>query len=135
MNGENNNQNLIISFNNNGAIPNKREMKIRFRNIFDGKITCNYKYQIRKHPFIEIIIKNIDVNKNVEINISYNPMDKLTLLKMQAKDSVTYFEGKNEDRVALFDKLMQAKTIKEFVHVINSSKIPLIYKQRLKECL
>ena len=62
-------------------------------------------------------------------------MDKLTLLKMQAKDSVTYFEGKNEDRVALFDKLMQAKTIKEFVHVINSSKIPLIYKQRLKECL
>lgn len=128
-------QSLIVSFKNHGAIPQNRHMKIRFRNIFNGQVTCNYKCHVRKHPCLEVDIANLDTSKNLEITVTFEKIKKLTLLKMQAKDSITYFEGKNEERVALFDKLMNVTTIREFIKTVNEAKIPLIYKQRLKECL
>ena len=34
----------------------------------------------------------------------------------------------------LFNKINNCKTVNEYIKVVNESKLPLIYKKRLKEC-
>ena len=83
---------------------------------------------------LQVIIKHFDSSKVYEIQVSYEKENKIDLLKRQGKESLTSFEGKNVDRVALYNKINEAKTVQEYVKIVNESKLPLIYKKRLKEC-
>ena len=121
-------------FNDNGAIRKNRKLTINFKNITKGDVYCNENVKVKQKEFLTVTIDKIDTTKIYEIQVSYKDISKLDILKRQAKDSITFFEGKNEERVELFNKISEAKTISEFINIVNKSNLSKIYKQRLKEC-
>ena len=131
---EDNIQHLSIMFNDNGAIRKNRKLTINFKNITKGDVYCNENVKVKQKEFLTVTIDKIDTTKIYEIQVSYKDISKLDILKRQAKDSITFFEGKNEERVELFNKISEAKTISEFINIVNKSNLSKIYKQRLKEC-
>lgn len=133
-NNLNNIQYLSIISNDAGAIRKNRKLIINFKNIVDGQVYCNESVKVIKKDCLKVIINNFDPSKIYEIQIQYQGIDKLTILKRQGKESLTYFEGNNEQRVELYNQINKASTIKEYIEVINKAKIHNIYKKRLKEC-
>ena len=107
---------------------------INFKNIRKGQVYCNELVKVKNKDNLQVIIKHFDSSKVYEIQVSYENESKLDLLKRQGKDSLTYFEGKNVDRVALFNKINEADSVNKYIKVVNEAKLPLIYKKRLKEC-
>ncbi len=127
-------QYLSIMLDNHGAIPKNRSMVIRFRNICEGEVYCNLKAKCRVKDCLEVEISNVSISSLIELQVKYKKQKTLDILKKQAKDTITFMEGKNSDRVQIYDQLMNAITVKEFIQRVNHSKLSKIYKQRLKEC-
>ena len=76
-----------------------------FKNIRKGQVYCNELVKVKNKDNLQVVIKHFDSSKVYEIQVSYENESKLDLLKRQGKESLTYFEGKNVDRVALFNKI------------------------------
>lgn len=131
---EDNIQYLSIISNDQGAIRKDRTLFINFKNIRKGQVYCNELVKVKNKDNLQVIIKHFDSSKVYEIQVSYENESKLDLLKRQGKESLTYFEGKNVDRVALFNKINEADSVNKYIKVVNEAKLPLIYKKRLKEC-
>ena len=127
-------QYLSIISNDLGAIRKNRKLIINFKNIKNAKVYCNQKVKVNNKDYLQVVINNYDSKLVYEIQVKYEKIDKLTILKTQGKDSLTFFEGKNEYRVELFNKINNCKTIDEYIKIVNGSKLPKIYKKRLKEC-
>ncbi len=127
-------QYLSIMVDNQGAIPTHRSMVIRFKNILDGEVYCNLKATRKIKDCLEIHLQDVSSSKIIEIQVKYQKVSALDILKKQATESIKAMEGNNDARVALFDQLMASKSTKEFIEIVNRSSFPRIYKQRLKEC-
>ena len=127
-------QYLSIISNDLGAIRKNRRLVINFKNIVNGKVYCNESVKVVNKANLQVIINNFDPKKIYEIQVEYQEIDKLTILKRQGKESLTYFEGKNVYRVELYDRLMNATSIKEYIDIVKTSSLPKIYKKRLLEC-
>ncbi len=127
-------QYLSIMFENHGALVLNRTFKIRFKNIHKGAVFANEKMRVLNKECLEVIIKNVDIQKMYEIEIEYQKESKLDILKRQGLLSMSTFEGVNDERVDIYNKLSQAKSVREYIQVVNHSKLVKIYKQKLKEC-
>ena len=90
--------------------------------------------KVNNKDCLQIVINNFNDKLVYEIQVKFNKLDKLSILKRQGKESLTYFEGNNVYRVELFNKINNCNTVNEYIKVVNESKLPLIYKKRLKEC-
>ena len=127
-------QYLSIIADNLGAIPKNRKLIINFKNIDKGQVYCNQKVKVNNNDCLQVVINNFNDKLVYEIQVKFNKLDKLSILKRQGKESLTYFEGNNVYRVELFNKINNCNTVNEYIKVVNESKLPLIYKKRLKEC-
>lgn len=127
-------QYLSIMFENHGALVLNRTFKIRFKNIRQGNVYSNQHVNVQNKEFLEVIIKHVDVNSIYELEVEYKEDSKLDILKRQGLESITTFEGVNDERVEIYNQIAQVKTVSEYIKVVNNSKLSKIYKQRLKEC-
>ncbi|MCI5745501.1 MAG: hypothetical protein MR270_04385 [Erysipelotrichaceae bacterium] len=131
-----NKQYLSIMFDDGGALPKLRNYHIFFKNIIKGKVYCNHKALIINHEdCIEVVLKNRNSSDMIEIEIIQEKEDRIEKIKRHAKNTIIYFEGKNDDRVALYKLLMDVKTINEYIKVVNNAKISRQLKIALKECI
>ena len=124
---------ISISFENDEHMVSNRNVKLRLINIFDGKIKSNKKVKINHDDNLEIIIDKIDTSSPYNIDIEYKKEEKLDVLKRMAKYVIQRLEGNNRDRERLYEELLSAKSIDEYVDIVEKSNVKPIIKQRLIE--
>ena len=91
----------------------------------------------------EVILDNLDFDKTYIVEVEYKKEDKLALLKRNAGYAIRRLDGDNDLRSDLYEKLVDCKSVDEFVTVVNEmttkkkdkKSLPNIYKDKLLETL
>ena len=68
-----------------------------------------------------------------EFQIKYEPLNKLDVLKRQAQYVILRMQGNNDERNNFYESLKNAKSVDEYIELVNNAKIDKMYKKRLLE--
>lgn len=138
---EENTQTVTVIAKGNGAvIPKNRSLKLSFRNIKNGKVqaTANGKPIEIKTVLSDCLRVEFCLEKGVkyEISVTFAQKSKIEKLLERAKEILTQTEGDNVNKFWNgWKALEQAKTVEEYVNLMQYIKVGNEAKERLLETL
>lgn len=122
------------------VLPKNRTLKLSFRNIKTGKVQVrkNGKHCEAKTVLSDCLRVEFALEKGVEyeISVSFTTQSKLQKLLERAKEVLTQTEGDNVNKFWNgWKALEQAKTVEEYVNLMQYIKVGKEAKERLLETL
>ena len=112
-----------------------RSFNLIFKNIKNSEVYTSSKVKIFNSDDLIIKIDKVNYDLVYEFQIKYESLTKLDILKRQAKYVILRMQGNNDERNNFYESLINAKSVDEYVALVNNAKIDKMYKKRLLECV
>ena len=120
-------------------IPEKRKITVRFKNIPSAGISvyANGKKQKIEKLYLDYAAVSIDFQTNTKYKIvaRYSKRTNLEKQTQRACRILTETEWENPIKIQIWRDILRAKTIEEYLLIIEKADLPEIAKLRLKETL
>ena len=129
----------ISSKGNTGVIPTDRILRIRFKNVKQGKIRC-FEDGVEKElsPIYADCATaefGFSADKQYRVEVEFPLQTRLEKWKDRARDILTKAEGDNTVKIEVWKKIQLAKNVEGYLLAVEGSKLPKMIKKRLKETL
>lgn len=110
-----------------------RSFNLIFKNIKNYDIYTSSKVKIFNGDDLIIKIDKVNYDLVYEFQIKYESLTKLDVLKRQAQYVILRMQGNNDERNNFYESLKNAKSVDEYIELVNNAKIDKMYKKRLLE--
>lgn len=130
------------------VVPFDRTLRLAFKNVHEGKVKvlCGSKertLETFETEYTSATLDNLNFDETYLVEADYKKEDKLSLLKRNAAYSISRLDGDNALRRDLYEKLVAATSVDDFVSIVNEATekrdgkktLPSIYRDKLLETL
>jgi alpha-glucosidase (family GH31 glycosyl hydrolase) len=121
------------------VLPNERTMRITFEDIPEGQITLykNGQKQEVENLYLSCAAVEFTFDATAEylVEVAFKPLTEMQAALVRAKRIFTHAEANNRCKERLFLELEKAKTMEQFVEIVNTSSLKTSLKRYLLENL
>ena len=127
----------INSQGNREVIPDKRAIKVLFRNIKKGEISIladneKIEYELMANDCLAVKFA-YDSKKNYSIKVAFEKQTEKSRILDNVTKLIMTLEDDNCEKVRLYDKILKVNTMEEYIAVVEESKLKKSNKNVLKE--